>query len=72
MFTLPKDTIVEGVHVGLDVRGCRLRIAKARHDPLAVAVVEVIEYELRDTNVALLFFEYLERYRERFGSVKIT
>jgi hypothetical protein len=69
---LPEDAIAEGAHVLLDVRGCKLRLAKAMHDPFALAAVEIAEYELRDIDAALLMFDYLQRHGERFASVKIV
>ena len=68
---LPANTIVEGSHVCLRVRERKLRVAKAIPDPSALAVVECVDYELRDMDVALSFFAYLQAHRSRFCSVKI-
>lgn len=69
---LPVDAISEGCHVSLDIRGLVLRIAKAIPDSSALAAVQCEVYELRGTDAALLLFEYLEKHRSRFRSVKIV
>ena len=72
MNLLPANFIVAGTHVFLDVQGCSLRIARAMRDPAAFATVEIAEYELRDVDAALLVFDYLQKNRTRFASVKIV
>ncbi len=64
---LPVNTIAEGTHVGLDVKNCKLRLAKAMPD----SSVLVEEYAIRNIDDALDFFAYLQRNKERFRSTKI-
>lgn len=64
---LPVDAIAEGTHVGLDVRNCKLRLAKAMPDSSVV----VEDYTITSIDNALDLFSYLERNKERFRSVKI-
>lgn len=68
---LPLNTIAVGAHVSLDVRGCKLLLARVIHDPCALATVEIAQHKLRDVDAALLVFDYLQRHKARFGSVKI-
>lgn len=70
--TLPVDTIAKGSHIFLDVRRRFLRITKAIPHATALAVVQCEEYELRDTDAALLLFSNLQENSQRFRSVKIV
>lgn len=64
---LPEQTIAAGAHVSLDVRAGSLCIMKA----IGMDVI-FAEYAIEDQNVALDFFAYLEKNKDRFASVRIT
>lgn len=66
MSVLPEQTIPAGVHVLLDIRAGSLRIVGAT----GMSVI-CVEYVIRDQDIALEFFGYLQWYRKRFASVHI-
>lgn len=72
---LAADTIKEGVNVYLDIPKLQLMVARPTKDANGVDMLSkpmlVEVYNIKSTNDALDFFEYIEAHKNRFLSVNI-
>jgi len=64
---LLREILPKGSHVALDVRRREMKVGQVLRSSLIVCRV----YALRDTDTALLYYEYLTSNRDRFASVHI-